>query len=100
MSWHVLKLDLNSVRWMPKLVSYAALTSQSLRATVGPLQDNWSLFHHVIGILGILHYNRNVTLQTFELFSAYAWLYNTAASPASRLRSAGSLAIIFNQANS
>ena len=95
MSWHVLKLDLNSARWMPKLVSYAASTLQSLRATIGPLQDNWSLFHYVIGILGILPYNRNFTLQTFKLFSAYAWLYNAAASPASRLRSAGSLAIIY-----
>ena len=100
MSWHVLKLDLNSAWWMPKLVvnmdaqSYPALTSQSLRATIGPLQDIWSLFHYVIGILGILPYNRNVTLQAFELFSAYARLYNAAASPASRLRSAGSLAII------
>ena len=49
MSWHVLKLDLNSAQWMPKLVSidaqgYRALTSQSLRATIGPLQDNWPLF--------------------------------------------------------
>ena len=43
-------------------------------------------FHYVIGILGILPYKRNVTLQTFELFSAYARLYNAAASPASRLR--------------
>ena len=47
MSWHVLKLDLNSARWMPKLVSidsqsYAALTSQSLRATIGPLQEIYS----------------------------------------------------------
>ena len=67
--------------------------SQSLRATSGPLQDNWSLFHYIIGILGILPYNRNVTLQAFELFFAYARLYNAAASPASRLRSAGSLAI-------
>ena len=32
-------------------------------------------------------------LQTLELFSAHARLYNAAASPASRLRSAGSLAI-------
>ena len=96
MSWHVPKLDLNSARWMPKLVSYAALTSQSLRATIGPLQDNWSLFHYVIGILGILPYNRNVTLQAFKLFSAYARLYNAATSPASRLRLAGSLAIIWN----
>ena len=75
MSWHVLKLDLNSARWMPKLVvsidaqSYPALTSQSLRATIGPLQDNWPLFHYVIGISGILPYNRNVTLQALELFS-------------------------------
>ena len=40
MSWHVLKLDLNSAQWMPKLVSidaqsYPAFTSQSLRATIG-----------------------------------------------------------------
>ena len=61
-------------------------------------RNQWSvawqliLFHYVIGILGILPYNRNVTLQAFELFSAYARLYNAAASPASRLRSAGSLA--------
>ena len=101
---NVLKLDLNSTRWMPKLVSidaqsYAALTSQSLRATIGPLQDNWPIFHHVIGISGMLPYNRNFTLQTLELFSActlstFARLYNAVASPASRLRSAGSLAII------
>ena len=65
--------DTCSARWMPKLVSidaqsYAALTSQSLCAIIGPLQDNWSLFHYVIGILGIFPYNRNVTLQTLELF--------------------------------
>ena len=64
MSWHVLKLDLNSARWMPKLVSidaqsYAAVTSQSLRATIGPLQDNWSLFHYVIGIIGMLPYKHS-----------------------------------------
>ena len=98
MSWHVLKLDLNSARWMPKLVSidaqsYRAFTSQSLRATIGPLQDNWPQFHYVIGISGILPNNRNVTLQTLGLFSVYARLYNAAASPALRLRSAGSLAI-------
>ena len=98
MSWHILKLDLNSAWWMPKLVSidaqsYPALTSQSLRTTIGPLQDNWPLFHYVIGISGILPYNRNVTLQTFELFSAFARLDNAAALPASHLRSAGSLAI-------
>ena len=99
MSWNVPKLDLNSARWMPKLVSidtqsYPALTSRSLRATIGPLQDNWALFHYVIGISGILPYNRNVILQTLELFSAYARLFNAATSPASCLHSAGSLAII------
>ena len=98
MFWLVLKLDLNSARWMPKLVStdaqsYPAFTSQPLRATIGPLQDNCPV-HYVIGISGILPYNRNVTLQALELFSAFARLYKAAASPASRLRSAGSLAII------
>ena len=56
------------------------------------IANNWPLFHYVIGILP---YNRNVTLQALELFSAYARLYNAAASPTSRLRSAGSLAIIY-----
>ena len=50
---------------------------------------------YVIGISGILPYNRNVTLKALELFSAYARLYNAADSPASRLRSAGSLAMIY-----
>ena len=89
MSSNVLKLDLNSARRIPKLMnidqSYAALTTQSLCTTIGPLQDNWR----------ILPYNRNITLQTLELFSAFTFarLYNAATSPASRLRSAGSLAI-------
>ena len=56
------------------------------------------LFHYVIGILP---YNRNVTLQTFlsitrdffRLDNTLAQLYNAAASPASSLRSAGSLAM-------
>ena len=101
MSWHVLKLDLNSARWIAKLVSidaqsYPALTSQSMHATIGPLQDNSSLFHYVIGISGILPYNRNLTLQTLELFSAYAQLFYGAASPALLLRSAVSLANIQN----
>ena len=74
--------------------SYLALMSQSLCATTGPLQDNSPLFHYVIGISGIFPYNRNVTLQTLELFATYAWLYNAATSPALRLRSAGSLAIM------
>ena len=61
MSWHVLKLDLNSARWMAKLVSidtqsYPSLTSQFLHATIGPLQDNWPL--------PLRHQNlRNLTLQ-------------------------------------
>ena len=41
------------------------LTSHSLRATIGPFQANRPLFHYVIGISGILPFNRNVTLQTF-----------------------------------
>ena len=66
-------LSVTQARWMPKLVSidtqsYAALTSQSLCATIGP-SDNWPLFHDVIGISRILSYNRNVTLQALELFS-------------------------------
>ena len=75
------------------------MTSQSLCATIGPLQDNWSLFHYVIRISGMLPYNRNITLQTLELFSAFARLYNAAALPASRLRLAGSLAVIWKYLN-
>ena len=45
--------------------SELALTLQSLRATIGPLQASRPLVHYVIGISGILPYNRNVTLQTF-----------------------------------
>ena len=87
---------------MPKLASidaqsYAALTSQSLRATIVPLQANRPLFHYVIGISGILPYKRNVTLQTFllitrdfwRLHSTFARLYNTVASPTSHLASLG-----------
>ena len=56
MSWNVLKLDLNSARWKPEWVSsYVALTSKSLRATIGPLQDNWPLSSH--------RNLRNLTLQ-------------------------------------
>ena len=43
---------------------------------------------------GILPYNRNVILQTLESFSAFTRLYNAAASPVSRLRSAGPLTMI------
>ena len=73
-------------------LSQSLLTSQSLRAAIGPLQ------------FSLRHWNlRNVTLQTrlsttrdfFRQHSTFAWLYNAAASPASRLRSAGSLAISF-----
>ena len=94
---------------MPKLVSiddqrYAALTLQSLRVMIGPLQASTTSLESQESYLtaGMLPYNRNVTLQTFlsstrdfyRLHSTFARLYNAAASPASRLRSAGSLAII------
>ena len=94
---------------MPKLVSiddqrYAALTLQSLRVTIGPLQASTTSLESQESYLtaGMLPYNRNVTLQTFlsstrdfyRLHSTFARLYNAAASPASRSRSAGSLAII------
>ena len=93
---------------MPKLVSiddqrYAALTLQSLRVTIGPLQASTTSLESRESYLtaGMLPYNRNVTLQTFlsstrdfyRLHSTFARLYNAAASPALRLRSAGSLAI-------
>ena len=95
---------------MPKLVSiddqrYAALTLQSLRVTIGPLQASTTSLESQESYLtaGMLPYNRNVTLQTFlsstrdfnRLHSTFARLYNAAASPASRLRSAGSLAITY-----
>ena len=38
---------------------------RTMRATINPLQANRPLFHYVIGISGILIYNRNLTLQTF-----------------------------------
>ena len=82
---------------------YAALTLQSLRVTIGPLQASTTSLESRESYLtaGMLPYNRNVTLQTFlsstrdfyRLHSTFARLYNAAASPASRLRSAGSLAI-------
>ena len=82
---------------------YAALTLQSLRVTIGPLQASTTSLESRESYLTarMLPYNRNVTLQTFlsstrdfyRLHSTFARLYNAAASPASRLRSAGSLAI-------
>ena len=78
---------------------YAALTLQSLRVTIGPLQASTTSLESQESYLtaGMLPYNRNVTLQTFlsstrdfyRLHSTFARLYNAAASPASRLRSAG-----------
>ena len=53
-------------------------------------------FHYVIGISRILPYNRNGTLQTLELFSAFARLYNAAASPASCLCLAGFISYFFS----
>ena len=114
---NVLKFDFNSARWMPKLVSidaqsYAALQPEcyltaSLRKQPsffaprssgetprGPGAKNDGCFRR-------LPHSRNVTLQTslstardfFRLHSTFARLYNAAASPAARLRLAGSLAI-------
>ena len=76
-------------------LSQSLLTSQSLRATIGPLQ--FSLRHWNLRNLTL----RNVTLQArlsitrdfFRQHSTFARLYNAAASPASRLPSAGSLKI-------
>ena len=56
---NVLKPDLNSAQWMPKLVNiddqnHAAVTSQSLPAMISLLKDNWPPFHYGIGISGIL----------------------------------------------
>ena len=68
-------------------------TSRSLLATIGPLQGN-------IGISEILPYDKesyftNLSLDHSRFFppAQYAQLYNAAPSPASGLRSAGSLAI-------
>ena len=82
---------------MTKLLSvhdkhHVDLTSRSLRATIGPLQ-NKAYSHYVIGISGILPYRHlTITRDFFRLYNTLARLYNAAASPASRLRSAGSLA--------
>ena len=74
---------------------YAALTLQSLRVTIGPLQASTTSLESRESYLtaGMLPYNRNVTLQTFlsstrdfyRLHSTFARLYNAAASPASSL---------------
>ena len=77
-------------------LSQSLLTSQSLRGPIGPLQ--FSLRHWNLRDLTL---HRNVTLRTrlsitrdfFRQHNTFARLYNAAASPASRLRSAGSLAI-------
>ena len=76
--------------------NHAGLTLKSLRATIGLLQDNRPYFHYIIGISGILPYKHvSRSLETFfRLCITFARLYNAAASPASRPRSAGSLAII------
>ena len=70
---------------------YAALTSQSLCATIGPGRCK------TIELFSIRHWNlRNLKLQQecyltntrafFRLHSTFARLYNAAASPSSRLR--------------
>ena len=89
---------------MPKQVSiddqnHAGLTSQSLRAA----SYDWSVAIFITSLESQESYLtlRNLTLQTClsitrdfsRLHSTFARLYNAAASPASRLRSADSLAI-------
>ena len=73
---------------------YAALTLQSLRVTIGPLQASTTSLESPESYLtaGMLPYNRNVTLQTFlsstrdfyRLHSTFARLYNAAASRLAR----------------
>ena len=84
---------------MSKLVSidaqsYAALMSQSLRATIGPLHvfSTTSLESQESYLTtGMLPTNiLSITRDFYRMHSTYARLYNAAASPASRLRSAGS----------
>ena len=62
---------------------------------IGPLQDNCPFSTTSSESQETYLTTGNLTLQALDLFSAYARLYNAAASPVSRLRSAGSLAIIF-----
>ena len=64
-------LSATQTRWMPKLVSidtqsYAALTSQYLRSTIG--RKTIDLFS-TTSLECQESYNRNVTLQALELFS-------------------------------
>ena len=69
------------------------LTSQSLRAAIGPLQfslHHWNVRNLTLH-LGMLPY-KSIEI-FFRLHNTFARLHNAAASPASRLRSAGSLAI-------
>ena len=80
---------------MPKLVSICRLD-----VTISARYD-WSVARKLTSF-PLRHWNlRNLTLQqecyltsTRAFFRTVAWLYNAAASPASRLRSAVSLAII------
>ena len=68
---------------------------QTLRATIGGKTiDLFSTLHH--WNLRNLTLQQECTLQALEIFSAIAGLYNAAASPASRLRSAVSLAIVYS----
>ena len=69
-----------------------ALTSQSLQAPIGPLQ--FSLRHWNLRNLTL---HSGITRDFVRLHSTFARLYNAAASPASRLRSAGSLANTVNK---
>ena len=52
--------------------NHAGVTLQSLRAAVGPLQDNRPLLHYVIGISGMLPYIH--VSRSLEIFPSYTIL--------------------------
>ena len=123
---NVLKLGLNSTRWMLASVAAERVTKSPdytsfvcLRRRLDECQSWWAstlramppLRHNLCALrlverqltsFPLRHWNlRNLTLQqecyltsTGAFNRTFARLYNAAASPASRLRSAGSLAII------
>ena len=79
---------------MPKAGEYRRSELPGLDVAISA-RYHWSVAKQLTPI-PLRHRNlRNLTLQTLELFSAYSRLYNAVASPASRLRSAGSLTKMF-----
>ena len=72
--------------------------SQSLRAAIGPLQfslRHWNLRNLTLhsGMLPYKHASRSLEIFSANTGLSHGSIINAAASPASRLRSAGSLAI-------